>query len=103
MRSDMRSKAKLLQVFLSKTQVPGPSIYEVSTDDDGILYCTCPRFDDAHSCKHIKFVTARIQTNNGHYPLEILSKATEEEANLARVSKDAYRSFIIKYGKIEVF
>lgn len=99
----MRSRVRLLQVFLSKTQVPGPSIYEVSTDDDGILYCTCSRFSDTNACKHTKFVLARIQTNNGHYPLEILSKATEEEADLARINNEAYRSFIIKYGKIEVF
>jgi hypothetical protein len=99
----MSSRVRLLQVFLSKTQVPGPSIYEVSTNDDGDLYCTCSRFNDANSCKHTKFVASRIKTNNGHYPLEILSKATEEEADLARVSDEAYRTFIIKYGKIEVF
>ena len=103
MRSNMRSKIRLLQVFLSKTQVPGPSIYEVSTDDDGNLYCTCSKFEGSHSCKHTKFVTSRIESNNGHYPLEILSKATEEEADLARIDNEAYRSFIIKYGKIEVF
>jgi hypothetical protein len=99
----MSSRVRLLQVFLSKTQVPGPSIYEVSTDDEGALYCTCLRFEKSKYCKHTSFVTSRIENNNGHYPLEILSKATEEEADLARVDNEAYRSFIIKYGKIEVF
>lgn len=99
----MRNGARLLQVFLSKTQVPGPGIYEVSIDDEGNLYCTCLKFDERFSCKHTKFVLNRIENNNGHYPLEVLNKATEEEANLAKDSKTAYRSFIIKYGKIEVF
>lgn len=99
----MRNDARLLQVFLSKTQVPGPGIYEVSVDEDGDLFCTCLQFDERSSCKHTKFVLNRIESNNGHYPLEILNKATEEEANLARESKVAYRSFIIRYGKIEVF
>ena len=100
----MRSSARLLQVFLSKTQTPGPGIYEVSIDDnDETLYCTCPKFNERSVCKHTKFVSNRIENNNGHYPLEILSKATEEEADLAKKSKLAYRSFIIKYGKIEVF
>ena len=99
----MRSNARLLQVFLSKTQTPGPGIYEVSIDDDDNLYCTCPKFDERSSCKHTKFVITRIDNNNGHYPLEILNKATEEEADLAKKSKVAYRRFIIKYGKIEVF
>ena len=99
----MRSDARLLQVFLSKTQVPGPSIYEVSVDDEGSLFCTCPKFEERPFCKHTKFVLTRIEDNNGHYPLEILNKATEIEADLAKTSKDAYRSFIIRYGKIEVF
>jgi uncharacterized Zn finger protein len=99
----MRNDARLLQVFLSKTQVPGPGIYEVSVDDDGDLFCTCPKFEERSSCKHTKFVLTRIESNNGNYPLEILNKATAEEASLARDSKEAYRSFIIRYGKIEVF
>jgi SWIM zinc finger len=99
----MRSESRLLQVFLSKAQVSGPGIYEVSIDDDGNLFCTCPKFEDKFACKHTKFVLTRIEINNGHYPLEILNKATEDEAAVARVSNDAYRSFIIKYGKIEVY
>ena len=48
----MRNDARLLQVFLSKTQVPGPGIYEVSVDDDGDLFCTCPKFEERFVCKH---------------------------------------------------
>ena len=99
----MRNEARLIQVFLSKTSTSGLGIYEVSVDEDGDLFCTCSKFDERSACKHTKFVLTRIESNNGHYPLEILSKATEEEASVARKSKEAYRRFIIKYGKIEVY
>jgi hypothetical protein len=94
---------RLVQVFLSQAQTPGPGIYEVSTDNDGNLSCTCPGFKGRKTCKHIKYVQAKIDNNNGSYPLEISSRATEEEAMEAKTSAEAFRDFIIKYGKIEVF
>lgn len=94
---------RLVQVFLSQAQTPGPSIFEVSTDEHGDLFCTCSGFKGRTTCKHTKFVQARIDSNNGTYPLEISSRATEEEANVAKTSDEKFREFIIKYGKIEVF
>lgn len=94
---------RLVQVFLSQTQSPGPSIYEVSTDENGSLYCTCPGYKGRKACKHTKYVQARIDNNGGSYPLEISNRATEEEAQKAKMSNTAFREFIIKYGKIEVF
>lgn len=94
---------RLVQVFLSQSQSPGPSIFEVSTDDDGKLLCTCPGYKGRNTCKHTKFVQARIDSNHGSYPLEISNRATEEEADLAKTSNERFREFIIKYGKIEVF
>lgn len=94
---------RLVQVFLSQTQSPGPSIYEVSVDEDGTLYCTCAGFNGRKTCKHTKYVQVRTDRNHGSYPLEISSRATEEEANEARISAESFRQFIIKYGKIEVF
>lgn len=96
-------ETRLVQVFLSQTQTPGPGIYEVSTDEFGTLYCTCPGYKGRKTCKHTKYVQAKIDNNNGSYPLEISSRATEEEAQEAKVSTEAFREFIIKYGKIEVF
>jgi hypothetical protein len=103
MKKSRMHNTRLVQVFLSQAQTPGPGIFEVSVDEDGILSCTCALYVSRGLCKHTKFVTARIDDNNGNYPLEILRKATEEEAELAKASNEAYRSFIIKYGKIEVF
>ena len=94
---------KLVQVFLSPTQTPGPGIFEVSSDTSAKLYCTCPGYQGRSSCKHTNFVQARIDKNNGNYPLEISSRATKDDADKAKLSNDEFREFIIKFGKIEVF
>ena len=94
---------RLVQVFLSQTQSPGPSIYEVSTDESGSLLCTCAGYKGRKTCKHTKYVQNKINNNGGSYPLEISNRATEEEAQEAKKSNTAFREFIIKYGKIEVF
>ena len=94
---------RLVQVFLSASYKPGPGIYEVSADEFGGLHCTCPSFTEKSNCKHCDFVDTKIKNNNGSYPLELLNKATTEEAENAKTSKVDYRTFIIKYGKIEVF
>lgn len=103
MRGGSVNSKKLVQVFLSANQTPGPGIYEVSADEDGNLFCTCPGYRGRGTCKHSKLVHNRITNNNGNYPLEISSKATMEEADKAKESNEAFRSFIIKFGKIEVF
>lgn len=101
--TSMSDNLRLVQVFLSQSQTPGPGIFEVSTDDNGVLFCTCPGYKGRKTCKHTKLVQNRIDHNHGSYPLEILSKATPEEAEKAKKSNAEYRSFIIRYGKIEVF
>lgn len=94
---------KLIQVFLSQTKTPGPGIYEVSGDEQGNLFCTCPGFKGRNTCKHSRFVKSRIDSNNGTYPLEISSRATAEDAARAKKSDKDFREFIIKYGRIEVY
>jgi hypothetical protein len=95
---------KLVQVFLSQTQTPGPGIYEVSVDDDNKFYCTCPGFQGRNTCKHVKFVTARVKSNGGdNYPLEFSSRATKDDVVKAKQSKEEFRDFVIRFGKIEVF
>lgn len=94
---------RLVQVFLSQAQTPGPGIFEVSADEPGNLFCTCPGFRGRHTCKHTKFVQARIDSNKGNYPLEISSRATRDDALKAKESNDNFREFVIKFGKIEVY
>ena len=100
---DVDDKLRLLQVFLASSKTPGPSIYEVLVDEDQRLQCTCPGYKGRNNCKHIKFVQSRIDSNSVSYPLEISSKATNEDASKAQRSNKDFRDFVIKYGKIEVF
>jgi uncharacterized Zn finger protein len=100
---NVSKEPRLVQVFLSQATVPGPGIYEVSSTVNGELSCTCPGFKSRGSCKHIKFVNNRLENNNGNYPLEISSRATQEDAEKAKLSNEDFREFIIKFGKIEVF
>jgi hypothetical protein len=94
---------RLVQMFLSQSPTPGPGIFEVSADDPGKLYCTCPGYAGRKSCKHTKFVQARIDSNNGSYPLAISDRATKEDALKAKESNQEFREFVIKFGKIEVY
>ncbi len=104
MRNAVNEELRLVQVFLSQTQTPGPGIYEVSVQEGTErLFCTCPGFSGRGSCKHTKFVKARIENNNGNYPLEISNRASKDDADQARISNSKFREFIIKFGKIEVF
>ena len=94
---------RLVQVFLSQSHVPGPGIFEVSNNKSGDLFCTCPGFKGRETCKHTKFVQVRLDNNNGTYPLEISSRATQEDAEKAKRSNQDFREFVIKFGKIEVY
>lgn len=98
----MTNDFRLMQVFLPQNNVPGPGIYEVSVGDEDEFNCTCPGFSGRAKCKHVNFVKARIETNNGTYPLEISSRATTDDAAKAQKSSKDFREFIIKFGKVEV-
>lgn len=94
---------RLVQVFLSPVNTPSPNISEVSSMPNGELSCTCSSFKGRTTCKHTRFVQARIDSNHGTYPLEISKKATEDDAMKAKESVDEFRKFVIKFAKIEVF
>jgi hypothetical protein len=98
----MTDDYRLVQVFLPQNTTTGPGIYEVSINDTDGFYCTCPGYSGRAICKHVKFVRARIDTNNGTYPLEISSRATMDDADKAKTSNKEFRQFIIKFGKVEV-
>lgn len=101
--TNMIDEYRLVQVFLPQLNTPGPGIYEVSVSESNHSFrCTCPGFMGRGTCKHTKFVKARIESNNGTYPLEISNRATQEDAEKARRSNRDFREFIIKFGKVEV-
>jgi hypothetical protein len=89
---------RTVQLFLSSN---GVFEVEVNTDTHNVR-CTCPNFDKRKTCAHEKFVDDSAKNNNGIYPVKISPKATEEEMMDAEESPEAFRQFIVKYGKVEV-
>ena len=95
---------RLLQVFIShKSTNPGPGIFEVSTDSEKNISCTCPGFLSKSECKHAALVEKKIQYADGVYPFDFSEKVTTNDIRLAMKSEDLFREFIIKYAKIEVY
>jgi hypothetical protein len=94
---------KLIQVFLSPASAASVVISEVYIDGMSNLTCTCPGWRGKHSCKHTRLIQERIDNNGGIYKMEVSKKATMEEAALAHESDEAFRKFVVTYGKIEVY
>ena len=91
---------RTIQLFLSPRQ---PAIYEVEIDlDSSSARCTCPTYKGRKTCRHTKFVSARMDSNSGHYPLYIHEKAASEDLSEVMSTPETFREFVIKYGKVEV-
>lgn len=91
---------RTVQLFLSPRQ---PAIYEVqiNLDEEGIR-CTCPTYKGKKTCRHSKFVHARMESNEGHYPLMVREEAEGEDISEVMATSESFRQFVVKYGKIEV-
>jgi hypothetical protein len=96
------ASAKLVQIFLSQGTSPGIGVYEVSLTSDKDFVCTCPGYTSRGVCMHTRFVLKKVKQNDGTYPLNISTNCTDEDADKAMESPEAFREFIIKFGKIEV-
>jgi len=98
---------RLLQVFLTnlsdRADSPGPGIFEVSSDKNKNLICTCPGFASKNSCKHTALIESRIERNNGVYQFDFSSKVTKEELATAMLSEQTFRELVLKHGKVEVY
>ena len=95
---------RLLQIFLTnQSDNPGPGIFEVSSDSDKNLICTCPGFASKTSCKHTALIESRIEKNNGVYQFDFSVKVTKEELSKAMRTEQTFRDLVLKYGKVEVY
>jgi hypothetical protein len=91
------SEWRTVQMFLSLS-----GVYEVEIDiNNTVAKCSCPGFASRGSCKHVRLIMDRIDENGGTYPLKVSSKAPQGAANEANESREAFRNFVIKYGKVE--
>jgi len=98
------SDKRLLQVFIShKSDNPGPGIFEVSTDPERNLTCTCPGFLSKSTCKHTELVDIKIEQSGGVYPFDFSEKVTADELKKAMESEDAFRELVIMHAKVEVY
>lgn len=94
----MESDWRTIQVFLDDT-----GVCEVQADHHNpfILKCTCKGFK-FNRCQHTKHVRDTMQSNDGQYTVQINADIDPAEAAIAMESAEAFRRFIIKYGKVEV-
>lgn len=91
---------RTIQLFLSTRQ---PAIFEVEINlESSRARCNCPTFKGRKACRHSKFVLARMDSNDGHYPLMIHETAAAEDITDIMSSPESFREFVVKYGKVEV-
>jgi hypothetical protein len=50
----------------------------------------------------MRYVKTRIEENDGIYPVEVSSRASQAESSMASLDPELFRAFLFKYGKIEV-
>ena len=92
---------RLLQVFLNDTQVPFPSIYEVSVSKSKKVKCNCPVYSSRSKCKHASYVAEEIK-KHGYYIPTLSEEVTIEDISDLNDSPEAHRDFILKFGIPEV-
>lgn len=89
---------RTVQIYLSEN-----GIAEVEVDiESSSLRCNCEMHESRKTCKHVRMVESKMKKNGGTYPVQISSRATESETRKANKNSKEFRSFVIKYGKIEV-
>lgn len=85
---------KTIQFFVSINGVD-----EVMADKNSKLSCTCDGFTTRKRCKHITW--CELELSQGTFPIQV-DKATPDHAiKKAKESDEAFRDFLIRYGKIE--
>lgn len=95
----MSSTWRTVQLFIS-SQAAGVFEVEIDTESKEVR-CSCPKWKKTLDCKHVRFVTNRLE-ENGHYSILIPNEVPEELAFEANVDPKKFREFVLKYAKIEV-
>lgn len=94
-----KTEWRVVQIFLSPK---GAGIFEVEMTTDGSdVRCNCPTFKSRSTCRHARWVLGKID-ETGVFPVMVLSSASEIDIAEQMSDPEAFRDFIIKYGKIEV-
>ncbi len=97
--SIMTNDWRTVQLFL---EAYGIAEVEVDSKNTKLIRCTCPSYTSVRGCAHSKYVKKNMQENDGHYTVSIPVEVDDEDAIAATSSAEAFRNFIIKYGRVEV-
>ena len=97
MRTNMNDW-QITQLFLSDTGVHEVDVHISSSK----LRCSCNGYESRRSCKHTRFVKARMDENGGIYPTEVSTRASKIDTVVASNDPESFRKLLINYGKIEV-
>lgn len=95
----MLSDWRTVQLFLDNN-----GVFEVQVDSLSkfLVRCSCRGEKPQAKCAHAKFVRENMMANDGHYTVHIPAEVDEDIAAEAMADAEAFRNFIIKYGKVEV-
>lgn len=87
-----------IQLFLSDD-----GVCEVlgNHDDYRKMKCTCAAYTAMTKCKHVKHMRKTMDDNGGILNVSIPADAPEEDVEGAMGDTEQFRSFMLKYGKIE--
>lgn len=89
---------RTVQIFISPT-----GVHEVQLrPDSNEPRCNCATFKIRASCKHTRFIQARMAENDGHYAILVPENVPEELAEAANADPAKFREFVLKYARVEI-
>lgn len=87
---------KTIQFFVGSTGVDEVTV----GNDQNKMYCTCDGFRSRKRCKHIAWCENQFTRDN--FPIQIDKATPDFEVQKAKESDEAFRYFLMRFGKIEV-
>jgi len=88
-----------LQFFLSTE-----GVCEVEADSNNYqnLRCTCKSFRATKRCKHTRFISKKIDDNDGKFAIAVnADDVSDEDIEVAMTSAETLRDFLLHKSKIE--
>lgn len=99
MTENTMTQPRLLQTFLS---IGLHGVFEVSiVPGSHDLLCTCPGFGVSKSCKHVRWVNAKLGAER-EYQVAIPKTVTPEDWERAKETPETWRAFVTRYVTPEV-
>lgn len=96
--TSMPKEPRPLQYFLDAAGVSTVTL----AADNKMLTCDCAAFKKNSTCKHLTWVNTRVD-DKGIYPIQVSKRASKDEMDAAfGKGGEHYRSFMLKYGRVEV-